>query len=124
MMGVLLGIGLGRGDCDAVIKMEFAWPAVVIESVGNVGILLKFDKRNSTADRVDRTRWDNEKVTRAHWPPRHQFVDRTVERRSAQFFRAHRSLQAEPNRRSRFRFDDRPAFAFTLRQPAIARLHI
>ena len=109
-------------DSDAVVEMQLARAAVVVEPVGHVGILLEFEQRNAPADRVDRAGRDHEEVAGAHRPPVHQLLDRAIERGGAKLVRRNGALQAEAERRAGLRVEDVPALALALGKPARARL--
>src|SRR5260221_12000861 len=101
--------------------MQLAWAAVVVEPIGDVGVLLELQERNAAADRVDRTRRHHEEVSGANRPPVHQLLDRAIERSGAELGRRNGVLQSETEGRAGFRVEDVPALALAFVQAARAR---
>src|SRR5687768_5954655 len=104
--------------------MQLARPAVIVQAVGDVRVLLKLDQRQPWSDRVDRAWRNEEELPRYDWPPVEQFLDRTVEGGSAHLFFTNFAREAEPERRAGLRIDNIPAFGLPARQSPLARLRI
>src|ERR1700676_2250039 len=46
--------GFSRSHLDGFVQMQFPGPAIVVEAVGDVGVLLDFAQRESSSNGVDR----------------------------------------------------------------------
>lgn len=58
---MLARIRLARGGCEPLVQVQFPWAAVVKLAIGDAGVSLQFNQRNSRADRVDGARRQIEK---------------------------------------------------------------
>ena len=58
---------LATGDRQPVIEMKFAWAAVVVQAVGNVGVLLDLAQHQPGADGMDGARRKEKCVPRLGW---------------------------------------------------------
>src|SRR3546814_5887448 len=57
-------VRLRVGDRDAVVQMQFARAAIIIETIGRLAVLLHLDQRQPRADRMDRARGNVEEIAR------------------------------------------------------------
>ena len=81
----------------ALVEMQLARAAVVVEPVGDVRVLLDLDERAAAADRVDGVRRDVEEVARRDRVPVEHVLDRAVERGGAHRFGVDRALNPTPS---------------------------
>ena len=81
------GIGIRRRlrHRDPIIQMKFARSAIIIQPIGNVGILLHLNQSDARADRMDGSCRDVEEVPRLHRLPVHQLLNLARKRRGTQF---------------------------------------
>ena len=80
----------------AFIQMQFARPAVVIEAVGHVGVLLDLAEHDAGADGVHRMRRSEVRLAGLHRNPVHELLDLAGARRPPQPLA--RDRLAEPQR--------------------------
>ena len=52
------------GDGQSLFEMQFPPASVVIQAIGDVGVLLDFAQSDAGADRVNRARFGEERVAR------------------------------------------------------------
>ncbi len=107
-------VRLALRHADALLEMQLARAAVVVEAVGDVGVLLDLDDRAAAADRMHRVGRDVEEVAGPDRVPHEHVLDRAVERRAAHRFGVDRLPEADSQRRPGFGVDHQPAFLLAL----------
>src|SRR3546814_17591806 len=63
------------GDRDAVVQMQFARAAIIVETIGRLAVLLHLDQRQPRADRMDRARGNIEEIARLDGLPVEQLLE-------------------------------------------------
>src|SRR3546814_19721330 len=71
-------VRLRVGDRDAVVQMQFARAAIIVETIGRLAVLLHLDQRQPRADRMDRARGNIEEIARLAGLPVEQWLDTAV----------------------------------------------
>ena len=112
-----------RQGCDGepVIEMKLPVAAVIIETIGQVEILLHLDEGQTRADCMDGPRRVVDKIAGRGRAPVDALLDRAVTSRAAQRARIHRFSQADANLAAVFGIDDQPAFVLAARVAARSR---
>lgn len=76
----------GQAYYHALLEMQFARTAIIIEPIGHVIILLDFHQCHAPADRVHRSCRTIIEATGLDGLPFHQRFDAAIQSRGAQFF--------------------------------------
>jgi len=109
-------VGHGHG----IVQMKFAIRSIVVETIGQIEILLNFDHAQPLADRMDRSGGRIDHVAGPNRLPVQHILDRAVERRSADRIGVIRFAEPECDRRVRFRGQDNPCFVLAPSESARA----
>src|SRR6476469_10374565 len=109
---------------DAIVEVQLARAAVVVEAVGEVDVLLEFQQRYAAADCVDGAGRHEEQVAAANWFPIHQVLDRSIERRRPELVLPDVAPQAQRDGGAWFGVENVPAFALAAGEAAGPRIRI
>jgi fructokinase len=85
MLRERFSIRRATGHGHGIVEVKLTRPAVIVEPVGDVGVLLELDQRQTAPDRVDRARRNEEEIPRTDGAPIEKVFDRPVKRGAAQF---------------------------------------
>src|SRR5258708_36040366 len=98
------------GCPQAFIEMQLARAAIIVQPVGDVGILLDLAEGDPGADGVNRARWNEVGLARTNRNPAQPLLDLSAQRRRPQRFFADRPREAEGDTRSLLRPQNVPHF--------------
>ena len=100
-------------DRHPFLKVELARPTVIEQSISDIAVLLHFQKADTSTNGMNGICRNVEEVTPLYGMPVEHFLDRTVERCSAQGFGIYRLFETCCDRRTGFGVKDQPAFLFS-----------
>ena len=102
-------------NLHGLVQMQFARAAVVVEPIGDVGVLLDFTQREPAADGVNCAGGDEKSVARLHFHPVQQLLDFAAQRCRSQTLAADWFPKSDGELRARIGAQDVPHFGFPAR---------